>query len=92
MVVSPYSELGQVVHTNGEFGTLLQYTEQNFGLGTLAQSDASPYLNNLRDYFDFSSAKPFVPITIPSSLVCGSGTGLTPGLRPTKWQRLIGDD
>jgi phospholipase C len=92
MVVSPYSKRGQVIHTNGEFSTLMQYTEENFGLGSLGQSDASPYLNDLKDYFDFSSAKPFVPITIPSSLVCGSGSGLAPGLRASKWQRLVGDD
>jgi phospholipase C len=92
LVVSPFAKRGVVVHTNAEFGTLMQFTEKTFGLGSLGATDASPYLNNLNDFFDFSSAKPFVPIDIPGSIVCNDTLRTRAGAaRNSKWLHMIGD-
>jgi phospholipase C len=67
LVVSPYAKRGAVVSTPAEFGTLLKFTEETLGLGSLGQDDASPYLNNLDGFFDFTVAQPFKPIPTDKS-------------------------
>jgi phospholipase C len=63
LVISPYSKRGYVASTNIEFGTLLNFTESTLGLGSLGADDASPYLNNLDDFFNFTtSPQPFKPV------------------------------
>jgi len=92
LVISPYAKRNTVVKTNVEFGTLMQFTEQNFSLGTLGVDDASHYLNNLNDFFDFSSEKPFVPISIPNDLLCNDTARTRAGTaKRSKWLRMIGD-
>ncbi len=39
IVVSPYVVPGQVAHTQYEFGSVLKYVEQTFGLGSLGTTD-----------------------------------------------------
>jgi phospholipase C len=39
IVVSPYVVPGQVAHTQYEFGSVLKYIEQTFGLGSLGRTD-----------------------------------------------------
>ena len=67
MVVSPYAKRGHISSTDIEFGTLLNFTETTFGLGSLGQTDASPYLNNLNDFFNWKLPQPFRPIPADKS-------------------------
>ena len=65
VVVSPYARLGYVSHANHEFGSIMRFTEQNFGLSSLGLIDSRA--DNLSDCFDFSqNPTPFVPV--PTSL------------------------
>ncbi|MDQ2907879.1 MAG: hypothetical protein M3R44_00840 [Candidatus Eremiobacteraeota bacterium] len=52
IVVSPYAKRGYVSHVQHEFGSILKFTEQTFGLAPLAASDARA--DNLSDCFDFT--------------------------------------
>jgi phospholipase C len=70
LVVSKYAKRGYVSHSNGEFGTLLKFAEENFHLGSLGTTDASPYVGNLDDYFDWNNPKPFTHIDTQGYLLC----------------------
>jgi phospholipase C len=52
IVVSPYAKHGYVSHQQHEFGSILKFIEDNFGLPTLGQADARA--DNLLDCFDFT--------------------------------------
>jgi phospholipase C len=59
LVVSPYARHGYVSHVQHEFGSILHFTEQNFGMPSLGQTDARA--DDLLDCFDFTqSPAPFV--------------------------------
>ncbi len=59
MVISPYAKHGYVSHVQYEFGSILKFTEETFGLAPLAASDLRA--NDLSDCFDFGQApQPFV--------------------------------
>lgn len=61
IVVSPYSKHGYVSHTQHEFGSIVKFTEETFGLPSLGQTDARA--DDLSDCFNFAaSPAPFVPI------------------------------
>ncbi len=65
IVVSPYAKHGYVSHVQHEFGSILRFTEDNFGMPTLGQTDERA--DGLVDCFDFTqSPAPFVhvPFTI----------------------------
>lgn len=75
LVISPYAKAGYVSHSQHEFGSILHFTEDVFGLPSLGGSDA--IADDLSDCFDFTqaprtfqpiSAPPFVPGKGPSSL------------------------
>lgn len=66
LVVSPWSRHGYVSHVQHEFGSILHFTESNFGLGSLGQTDSRA--DDLSDSFDYTqSPPPFVPINAPYS-------------------------
>jgi phospholipase C len=52
LVISPYPKRGYVSHVRHDFGSLLRFTEETFGLGSLETTDATS--DNLRDCFDFA--------------------------------------
>ncbi len=52
IVVSPYAKPGYISHFNHDFGSILNFVEQNFGLGSLGYADA--HADNLADCFSFS--------------------------------------
>jgi phospholipase C len=52
IVISPYAKSGYVSHTQYEFGSVLKFVEQEFGLGSLGTTDATS--NSMDDVFDFS--------------------------------------
>jgi phospholipase C len=57
IVAGGYAKRHHVAKTETEFGTLLAFTEETFGLGKLGgdAEDNSPYLNNFDDFFDFTA-------------------------------------
>jgi phospholipase C len=61
LVISPYAKRGYVSHTTYEFGSILKFAEQVFGLPTLSASDSRA--TSPLDAFDFSQApRAFKPI------------------------------
>ncbi len=60
VVISPWARPDSVVHTQYDFGSILKFIEQNFGLGSLHTTDETA--NSISDMFNFSQ-KPtkFVP-------------------------------
>jgi len=52
IVVSPFAKHGYVSHSVHEFGSILKFTEETFGLGTLGYTDARA--DDLLDCFDFT--------------------------------------
>lgn len=53
IVISPYAKAGYISHANHDFGSILNFIEQNFGLPSLGYADAHA-LDALADCFDFS--------------------------------------
>jgi phospholipase C len=64
IVISPYTPAGYVSHAQHEFGSILKFIEEDFGLGSLGTTDARA--DDLTDCFDFQQ-KPrrFVHINAP---------------------------
>ncbi len=54
IVVSPYAKAAYVSHTQHEFGSILHFVEERFGLGSLGYTDARA--DDLSDCFNFSQA------------------------------------
>lgn len=52
IVVSPYARRGYVSHVDHEFGSILHFTEEAFGLPSLGTADARS--DDLSDCFDYS--------------------------------------
>jgi len=64
LVVSAWARHGYVSHVQHEFGSILHFTEETLGLGSLLQTDARA--DDLSDCFDFSQTpQPFQPIAAP---------------------------
>ncbi len=59
LVISPYAKRGYVSHVQHEFGSILHFTEEQFGLRSLGYTDVRA--DDLSDCFDFS--KPPVKFT-----------------------------
>jgi phospholipase C len=67
LVASPWSRHNYVSHVQHEFGSILHFTEANFGLPNLGQTDVRA--DDLSDCFDYlQSPPPFVKIDAPMSL------------------------
>jgi phospholipase C len=61
IVISAYTPKGYISTKQHEFGSILKYTEQNFGLGSLGTTDRRA--DNLSDCFNYKMApRQFVPI------------------------------
>jgi phospholipase C len=54
IVVSPYAKTAYISHKRHEFGSILKFVEEAFGLGSLGTTDVRA--DDLRDCFDFSRA------------------------------------
>ena len=63
VIISPYARKGQVVHTQYEFGSILKFIEETYGLASLNTSDHRA--NSLTDSFDFTQA-PRKFVTVPT--------------------------
>jgi phospholipase C len=65
IAISPYARPGYVSHVQHEFGSILKFTEQTFGLGTLGYTDVRA--DDLSDMFNFSQPPlPFSSIAAPA--------------------------
>ncbi len=61
IVISPYAKHGYVSHVQHEFGSLLKFAEEVFGLPSLGTTDVRA--DDLADCFDFRQRKrPLVEI------------------------------
>jgi phospholipase C len=61
LVISPYVATGNVAHGTADYGSIMRFVEQLFDVRSLDALDAhSP---DLRGFFDFSTARPFVAVT-----------------------------
>ncbi|HLI95082.1 MAG TPA: alkaline phosphatase family protein [Candidatus Baltobacteraceae bacterium] len=63
IVISPYAKQHYVSHVQHDFGSILRFIEEQFGLPSLGYRDA--YADDLSDCFDFSQAQPFKAIRAP---------------------------
>jgi len=54
IVISPYAKAAYVSHTQHEFGSILRFVEERFGLGSLGYTDARA--DDFADCFNFSQA------------------------------------
>ena len=62
LVVSPYAKKGYVSHTQYEFGSILKFVENTFGLRLLGTTDVRA--KSIADCFDFTQKpRKFVPIS-----------------------------
>ncbi len=65
IVVSPYAKLGYVSHVQHEFGSVLRFTEETFGLTPLGYTDTRA--DDFADCFNFGQTpSPFVRIQAPT--------------------------
>ena len=66
IIISPYAKAGYISHTQYEFGSVLKFAEEQFGipaLGTVAQGYTDARATSISDSFDFTQApRAFVPI------------------------------
>jgi phospholipase C len=61
LVISPYAKRGYISNNEHDFGSLLKFAEQTFGLPSLGMTDARS--DDLSDFFSFSrSPREFHPI------------------------------
>jgi phospholipase C len=75
IVISPFAKRHTVVHTEYNFGSVLKFIEQTFGLGSLGASDASA--NSIGDSFDFSQTPiPFQTEPLPGVKACTGSADL----------------
>jgi phospholipase C len=67
IVISPYiTKAGYISHTNHDFGSILKFIENNYGLTPLGYADTNA-LDDLSDFFNFGRAPiGFTSITPPS--------------------------
>ena len=61
IVISPYAKARYISHVTHDFGSILHYIEETFGLGSLGYADA--YADDLSDCFDYKQ-KPLAFRTI----------------------------
>jgi phospholipase C len=79
IVISPYAKRGYVSHVQHEFGSILKFTEETFGLAPLAASDTRA--DDLADCFDYASGpQPFR--IVPSRLQAKDFLRQLPDSRP----------
>ncbi len=65
IVISPYAKPGYISHVNHDFGSILHFMEENFGLSSLGYADAQA--DDLSDCFNFNQT-PVVFRTINAPL------------------------
>jgi phospholipase C len=86
IVISPYAKPHNVSHTHYDFGSILKFAEQTFGLGSLGTTDATS--NSMQDAFDFTQTpNVFKPAPLPPANACGKAEA-----RPALTKQIIEHD
>ena len=71
IAISPFARTKDVSSTEYQYGSILRFIEQIFGLGSLHTTDATS--NSIGDMFDLTQKPtPFVNETLPSQRSCGA--------------------
>lgn len=85
LIISPYVQRGQVIHTQYEFGSVLKFVEQVFDLptlGSVAEGYSDARATSIIDAFDFTQKpRAFRPIpapVFPSSFIRMKPSGVPP--------------
>jgi len=69
MVISPLARAATVVHTQYQYGSILKFIEENFGLGSLDTTDATS--TSIGDMFDYNQRPArYVREPLPSERIC----------------------
>jgi len=80
IIVSPYAKNGYVSHTQHEFGSILRFTEEQFGLPSLGTTDQRA--DDFADCFNFGHAptvfKPIATTMKPAAFLLQPRTGDAP--------------
>jgi len=64
IVISPYAKPGYISHVNHDFGSIPNFIEETYTLGSLGHADA--LADDLSDCFDFNQTpRPFQTIAAP---------------------------
>jgi phospholipase C len=72
VVISPWAPPNTVVHTQYQFGSILRFIEENFGLGSLHTTDATS--TSIGDIFNFTQKPtPYTSEPLPSMKKCTGG-------------------
>jgi phospholipase C len=72
IAISPYARPKSISSTEYQYGSILRFIEQTFGLGSLGSTDATS--NSLADMFDLTQKPtPYVTEKLPSQKPCGGG-------------------
>jgi phospholipase C len=67
IVVSPYAKQAYISHVQHEFGSILAFAEETFGIRKGALNATDVRADDLSDAFDFTQTpRPFVPISAPT--------------------------
>jgi phospholipase C len=70
IAISPYAQPKSISSTQYEYGSILRFIEDNFGLGSLHTTDATS--TSISEMFDFTQKPtPFVNEPLPSQRSCG---------------------
>jgi phospholipase C len=68
LIISPYARAGTVVHTQYEFGSILHFVEDVYGLPRLGGTSTDARSASLTDSFNFAQQPiKFVPIQVPET-------------------------
>jgi phospholipase C len=74
IAISPWARPNTVVHTQYDFGSILKFIEENFGLGSLHTTDETA--TSIGNMFDFSQQPTkFVSEPLPHASKCASQPG-----------------
>ncbi len=74
VVISPFAQANTVVHTQYQFGSILKFVEDNFGLGSLHTTDATS--TSMADIFNFNQKPiPYKAEPLPQKSNCGGSAG-----------------
>ncbi len=75
IVISPYAKAHYVSHTQYNFGSVLKFIEETFGLGSLGTTDASA--NSMADMFDMTqSPATYKPEPLPHVKSCPTSVNI----------------
>ncbi len=76
LVISPYAKKAYVSKVQHEFGSILAFTEETFGIGKGALHSTDGRADDLKDCFDFTQKpRAFVPIKAPPFVPNGYALG-----------------